>query len=46
MRRSVRSGDTTARIGGDEFAVILSNAEGFECHGIRRAVTCNLEGRQ
>ena len=30
LRRSVRSGDTAARIGGDEFAVILANADGSE----------------
>lgn len=33
LRRSVRSGDTAARIGGDEFAVILCNADASEVSG-------------
>lgn len=33
LRRAMRGGDTPARVGGDEFAVILNNAEGNEALG-------------
>ena len=41
LRLSVRQGDTAARIGGDEFAVILSNAEGNESAVLAAAARSN-----
>ncbi len=43
LRLSVRQGDTAARIGGDEFAVILSNAEGNESSGFIERLRAHLE---
>ncbi len=43
LRQSVRSGDTAARIGGDEFAVILSNAEGSESAGFLERLRLHLK---
>lgn len=43
LRLSVRQGDTAARIGGDEFAVILSNAEGSESAGFVERLRAHLD---
>jgi diguanylate cyclase (GGDEF)-like protein len=42
LRLSVRNGDTAARIGGDEFGVILNNAEGNESAGFTDRLRSHL----
>lgn len=42
LRQAVRQGDVAARVGGDEFAVILANAAGHESVGFAERLRSNL----